>query len=67
MAKEEFCSVQTYGGTLETPPEYCEDEAIVWDADGIGYCHRHRAGADDGPDPDQEWYDRMPADWDAGV
>lgn len=43
----DLCSVQTYAATLETPPEFCENEAV----DGEDVCLGHLALA---YEPDDE-------------
>ena len=34
----DFCDTQTYPGSYESPPEYCEDEPL----DGTDKCPRHQ-------------------------
>ena len=42
---EDYCAKQTYPGSMEEPPEYCENEAV----EGSEFCPRH-GGIE--PDPD---------------
>lgn len=48
-----FCNHRNYAGTLETPPEYCEEEAMQ-DED---FCPEHIYEGDWDNDDDRDAYD----------
>ena len=45
----DFCDTVTFRGSLEEPPEYCEDEPL----DGTDKCGRHTDDLD--PDAARDW------------
>jgi hypothetical protein len=57
---EEMCQMEIYAGTLETPPEHCDDFAVL----GGEFCPAHEDPSDGLWDrADQAYADWKERDW----
>jgi hypothetical protein len=53
-----LCAMQVYGGTPETPPEFCDEEVVL----GEEYCPAHLQDAWGDDERYDRWRDQMMED-----